>query len=130
MEAWFHATNSKQKVHAARPLIASIIQMLRDNFPRGGQGWHLPKTHGLTKMQTYIILFGSAINFYGGIGESNHKDFVKDTATITQKRGNVFTSQCAYYCYETLVVGMVDTLITKNDFLMFTNQDKTVRKKR
>jgi hypothetical protein len=130
MEAWFHATNSKKKVHAARPLIASIIQMLRDNFPRGGQGWHLPKTHGLTKMQTFMILFGSAINFYGGIGESNHKDYVKDTGTITQKRGKLFTSQCAHHCYETLVVGLVDTLITRNDSLMFTNPDKTVCRKR
>ena len=76
-----------------------------------------------------MIFFGSAINFYGGIGNSNHKDYVRDTGTITQKRGNLFTSKCAYHCYETLVVGVVDTLITRNDSLMFTNPDKTVHTK-
>jgi hypothetical protein len=41
--------------------------------------------HALTKFVDYMILFGSAINFFGGIGECNHKKFVKDTGCNTQK---------------------------------------------
>jgi hypothetical protein len=33
--------------------------------------------HGITKMQEYIKLVGSGINFYGGPGESAHKQFIK-----------------------------------------------------
>ena len=33
--------------------------------------------HGITKMQEYMKLFGSGINFYGRPGESAHKQFFK-----------------------------------------------------
>ncbi len=33
--------------------------------------------HGITKMQEYMKLFGSGINFYGGPGESAHNQFIK-----------------------------------------------------
>ena len=33
--------------------------------------------HGMTKMQEYMKLFGSGINFYGGPGESAHKQLIK-----------------------------------------------------
>jgi hypothetical protein len=33
--------------------------------------------HGITKMQEYMKLFGSGINFYGGPGESAHKYLLK-----------------------------------------------------
>jgi hypothetical protein len=39
--------------------------------------------------------FGSEINFYGGVGECNHKKFVKATGFNTQKRIRHFTSQVA-----------------------------------
>ena len=65
MESWFHSNNQKDKVKAARPVIAEVIQTMISMFPRGGQGWHLSKVHGLTKMQHYMIEFGSGINCHG-----------------------------------------------------------------
>ncbi len=49
-------------------------------------------------------LFGSAINFYGGIGECNHKKFVKDTGFNTKKRIRTFTSQVAMRYYEGMIL--------------------------
>jgi hypothetical protein len=49
-------------------------------------------------------LFGNAINFYGGIGECNHKTFVKHTGANTQKRISTFTSQVAQRYYKTLIL--------------------------
>jgi hypothetical protein len=48
-------------------------------FPRNTNtnGYNLPKMHGITKMQEYVTLFGSGIIFYGGLGESAHKQFIK-----------------------------------------------------
>jgi hypothetical protein len=42
-----------------------------------------------------MMLVGSAINFYGGIGKCNHKKFVKDNRFNTQKRIRTFTLQVA-----------------------------------
>jgi hypothetical protein len=41
--------------------------------------------HGITKMQEYVMLFGSEINFYGGPGESAHKQFIKIPGQRTQQ---------------------------------------------
>ena len=52
MEAWYHGKNSKDEVRAARPLVAEVIELVQKVFARTeGQGWHIPKMHGLTKMQ-------------------------------------------------------------------------------
>jgi hypothetical protein len=49
-------------------------------------------------------LFGNVINRYRGIGECNHKTFVKHTGANTQKRISTFTSQVAQRYYETLIL--------------------------
>jgi hypothetical protein len=59
--------------------------------------------HGMTKMQEYIKLFGSGINFYGGQGESAHKQFIKIPGQRTQRRVNEFAKQMALQYYNTLV---------------------------
>jgi hypothetical protein len=69
-----------------------------------GQGWAVSKFHGVTKFVNYMKLFGNAINFYGGIGECNHKTFVKRTGANTQKRISTFTSQVAQRYYKTLIL--------------------------
>jgi hypothetical protein len=46
--------------------------------------------------------FGIAINFYGGVGECNHKKFVKATGFNTQKRIQNFTSQVATRYYKAM----------------------------
>ena len=85
MEAWFHDDNPEVKVRAARLLIAKVIDMMIEILPRGGQGWHIPKVHGLSKVQTLIILFGCAENFFGNHGECMHQDLVKPQATTLEK---------------------------------------------
>ena len=92
MEAWFHCNNPKTKVRSARPLIAEVIRTMTNMFPRNGQGWHISKVHGLTKMQHYTVQFGSGIKFHSGRGEANHKWLVKDTGNNTQQRPASFTS--------------------------------------
>jgi hypothetical protein len=62
------------------------------------------KFHGVTKFVHYMKLFGNGIIFYGGIGECNHKIFVKHTGANTQKRISTFTSQVAQRYYETLIL--------------------------
>ena len=60
----------------------------------------MSKFHGVTKFVLYKKHFGTAINLYGGIGECNHKKFVKETGCNTQKRIRPFTSQVAQRYYE------------------------------
>jgi hypothetical protein len=55
--------------------------------------------HGMTKMQEYMKLFGSGINFYGGPGEAAHKTFVKMAGQKTQRRVNEFAKQTANQYY-------------------------------
>ena len=65
--------------------------------------------HALTKFVDYMVLFGSAINFFCGIGECNHKKFVKDTGCSTQKRINTFTIQCTTQYYESMIFDFLAT---------------------
>ena len=125
MEEWFHETNPKEEVVAARVLIAKVIQMMQDVFPRtDGQGWQLPKVHGLTKMQSYICLFGSGINFFGGPGEANHKKFVKDTGYNTQCRIDSFVSQVSTRCYETMLFEIAKEALEKQTDMMYEPYDQ------
>jgi hypothetical protein len=79
MEEWFHDSNNKLELINARPQIAKVLRSLQHFFPRNTNtnGYNLPKMHGITKMQEYMMLFGRGINFYGGPGESAHKQFNK-----------------------------------------------------
>ena len=87
---------------------------MKSVFPReAGRGWNLPKLHGLTKFQPYMMLYGSASNFFGGVGESNHKRFVKDTGNNTQLRANIFSSQIASRYYERMVCDIADIALDK-----------------
>ena len=53
----------------------------------------------MTKMQSYIKLFGSGINFYGGPGEAAHKTFIKSAGQKTQRRVSKFAQQTAHQYY-------------------------------
>ena len=67
MEQWFHDFNPKEEVERARRKIAEVLKLMKEVFPRDeGQGYNIPKHHGMTKMQYYMMLFGSGINFFGG----------------------------------------------------------------
>ena len=104
--------------------------MLQDLFPRGGQGWHLPKIHGLTQFQTFITLYGSADNFNTDTGESNHRWLVKDTISITQKRKDLLVGQTSHHCYHGLVVDIAASSIESSDAAMYDHPNKLTREKR
>jgi hypothetical protein len=105
MEEWFHNCNDKEEVNQARPLIPKVLKMLQWLFPRekNSNGYCIPKMHGMTKFQSYIKRYGSAMNFYGGTGESAHKQFVKAPGQKKQRRVSEFASQTALQFYDILV---------------------------
>lgn len=138
MEDWFHATNPKPEVRASKILIAQTLQLIKEVFPRidtngeeVGQGWSIPKFHGTTKFTDYIMLFGSAINFFGGVGECNHKMFVKATGHNTQKRINSFTSQVAARYYEAMTIDIAKKSLDnrRKDEYEYIDVSKTLRNK-
>ena len=92
MEEWFHDANDIDEVRQARDQIAKVLRMLQQLFPRPTKtnGYNIPKMHDMTKMQHYMRLFGSGINFYGGPGESAHKHFIKIPGQRTQRRVSEF----------------------------------------
>ncbi len=53
----------------------------------------------MTKMQSYIKLFGSGMNFYGGPGEAVHKIFAKSAGQKTQRWVSEFAEQTAHQYY-------------------------------
>jgi hypothetical protein len=105
MEEWFHDSNNKVEVINARPQIAKVLRSLQQFFPRNTKtnGYNLPKMHGITKMQENMMLFGSGINFYGGPGESAHKQFIIISGQRTQRRVSEFAQQTALQYYNMFV---------------------------
>ncbi len=63
-------------------------------------------------------LFGRGINFYGGPGESAHKQFIKIPGQRTQRRVSEFIEQTALQYYNMLVSGYAvqDCLIESNHY--------------
>jgi hypothetical protein len=59
--------------------------------------------HGITEMQEYMKLFGSGINYYGGPGESAHKQVIKIPGQRTQHRVSEFAQQTALQYYNMVV---------------------------
>ena len=57
----------------------------------------------MTKFVEYMMLYGSAMNFYGGPGEANHKIFVKAAGLITQRRVCEFAQQTANQYYSMML---------------------------
>jgi hypothetical protein len=78
MEEWLHGCNDKHEVNVSRGERPKDLSALQKFFPRSDHtnDYSIPKMHGITKMQSYIKLFGSGIHFYGGPGEATHKTFV------------------------------------------------------
>jgi hypothetical protein len=59
--------------------------------------------HGMTKMQSYIKLFESGMNLYGGPGEAAHKTFVKKAGQKTQRQLSKFAQQTAHQYYNMML---------------------------
>ena len=114
MEEWFHDSRPKDEVRHARRLIAKTLRALKRVFPRlAGDGFKVPKFHGMTKMQYYICLFGSGANFYGGPGESAHKVFVKGTGKVTSRKVNTFCSEVANRYFEHKIIDMAKDALSR-----------------
>jgi hypothetical protein len=105
MQEWYHDSNNKVEVINPQPHRARVLQSLQQFFPGNANmnGYNLPKMHGITKMQEYMKLFGSGINFYGGPGESAHKQFINISGQRTQRRVSEFAQQTALQYYNMLV---------------------------
>jgi hypothetical protein len=56
MEEWFCDCNEKDEVNNARQLIANVLVILQELFPRDERGNEscIPKMHGRTKFQSYV----------------------------------------------------------------------------
>jgi hypothetical protein len=94
--------------------------------PENTNGYNIPKLHGMTKMQTYMALFGSGINFYGGPGEAAHKTFVKSAGQKTQRRISEFAQQTAYQYYCMIVSSHASNIINPEvNNLYQANNDRT-----
>jgi len=129
MEEWFHDRNDKQEVIQARPMIASVLVMLKELFPRedGTNQYNIPKFHGLTKFQRYMMLYGSAMNFFGGPGEASHKYFVKAPGQKTQRRIGEFAAQTAQRLSEMMVTKHALRLIHCEESRLFQQGDQTTQ---
>ena len=105
MEEWFHDCNDKEEVKSSRTEISKVLSSIQRLFPRDDNtnGYNIPKMHGMTNMQVYIQLFGSAMNFYGGPGEAAHKTFVKSAGQKTQRRVSEFAKQTANQYYNMML---------------------------
>jgi hypothetical protein len=104
MKKWFYDSIDKGKVHNSRDEITKVLTSLH-YFPRSDRTnrYSIPKMHGMTKMQSYIKLFGSGMNFYGGPGEAAHKIFVKSAGQKTQSRLSKFAQQAAHQYYNMML---------------------------
>ena len=136
MGEWFHDSRPKDEVRDARTAVAAVVESLKKFFPRkrDSNGYNIPKLHGLTKVQYYMCLFGSAINFYGGPGEASHKKFVKAPGTRTQRRVAEFATQTAdqYYAIMTVdrVTRFVDTRLPKEKLKDDTGGEERIESNR
>ncbi len=101
MEEWFHNCNDKDEVNVSKGEISKVLSVLQKFFPRSDHtnGYSIPKMHGMTKMQSYIKLFGSGVNFYGGPGEAAHKTFMKSAGQKPQRIVSKFAQQTAHQYY-------------------------------
>ena len=129
MCAWLHDSNLKEEVNNARPLIAKVLRLVKVLFPRdwSGNGWNIPKFHAATKFPDYISRYGSAMNFFGGTGESAHKLFVKAPGHTTQRRPSEFAHQVAEQHYNMLVrtkaLGSVNSEIDDQTYAATTSRN-------
>lgn len=114
LEEWFHSANDKEEVRKSRRKIAKVLKIMQDLLPRGEgtNGYNIPKMHGMTKIQYFMELFGSAINFFGGPGESSHKEFVKAPGLKTQRRVSEFAVQTAKQYHHVMITRHANTCMS------------------
>jgi len=99
--------------------------MLQQLFPReeASNQYNIPKYHVMTKFQYYIMLFGSAMNFFGGPGEAAHKVFVKVPGQKTQRRIGEFAVQSAVQYSDMIVTKNAMRLINCEESILFCRSD-------
>jgi len=108
-EKWIHDVNPKEEVVQATKWVAKLKRMIKKHLNRtkicsSGNGWNIPKFHGLSKFIMYMTIYGCGANFFGGPCESALKKFVKYTGFNTQRRVSSFVTQVARRNYECMVL--------------------------
>jgi hypothetical protein len=121
-EVWVNQSNAINDVAKAVDVVEELLTLIKRAFPRtNGNKWCIPKMHSLSKMVHYMQQFGKAKNFCGQVGERVLKTVVKNHAQQTQRRVNVFASQCAdrqfessvfNYAYESMQQSLTGTFVT------------------
>ena len=105
MIEWMHTSNLKSEVVRAEPAVAHVMGELKILFPRvRGNGWRIPKFHGMIKIVPFIMDFGCAYNFFGGPGESHHRYFLKQPGANTQRQQKLFVQQSTDRVYKNLAL--------------------------
>ena len=102
-----------------------MLTLLKKYFPHNGDntnGYKLPKMHCATKMQTYIKLLGSGLNFFGGPGEAAHKIFVKAAGQKTQRRLSEFAQQTSTQYYYMILSLRAAEKLNEN----YSNKDNSI----
>jgi hypothetical protein len=77
--------------------------------------------HGITKIQEYMKIFGSGINFHGGPGESAPKQYIKIPGQRTQRRVSEFAQQTALQYYIPVMLHMTvrsDPILTNSQEIL------------
>jgi hypothetical protein len=128
MEKWFQDRNKKDEVFQAQPLIAKVLTSLQQLFPReeATNQYCIPKMHAMTKFQYYIMLFGSAMIFFGRPGEAAHKVFVKAPGQKTQRRISEFAVQTATQYSNIMVTKHALRIINCEESKLFCRGDQCV----
>eukprot|EP00956_Cyclotella_meneghiniana_P045615 scaffold376871_cov387-Cyclotella_meneghiniana.AAC.1 len=102
---WLHSTNPKVEVENAMPAVYDLIRDMKAFFDRNdGNGWDLPKIHGMIQMLECIVYFGSAKNQYGGPGEQSHKKYLKDPSNRSRRQPASFLTEVATRIEENVVI--------------------------
>ncbi len=80
----------------------------------------------MTKFQYYIMLYGSAMNCFGGPGEAAHKVFVKAPGQKTQRRISEFAVQTATQYSDMMVTKHALRIINCEESKLFRRGDQCV----
>jgi hypothetical protein len=133
MIAWFHQENETDEVKKSPKYVGRVFNDLIEFFKReDGNGWDIPKAHGLLQFPLFMILFGCAANFDGKMGERSHIDHIKDNGLRTQRQMASFLQQVGERLSEQKILSRtIDGIINQhNDDLDLLPKDSVLNRKK
>jgi hypothetical protein len=133
MIAWFHQENTTEEVRKSPRFVGECFNDLILFFKREeGNGWELPKSHGIIQIPLFMLIFGCAANFDGKVGERSHIDHIKDNGQRTQRQMSTFLQQIGERLSEKKVLDRAaDGIINQyNEDLYLLPNDSVLNRKR